>query len=63
MPGEVLQMARINFRVPISEDSIITIKPKLSITSDGLRNNSPKERALQLNIMQILIELNLICRP
>ena len=43
-PGETLKSSRNSFRVPLSEKSTIAIKPKLTITSDGLRNYEPNQR-------------------
>lgn len=43
-PGEVLKMSRNVFRVPLTEDNIISIEPKLITTSEGLRHYPPDER-------------------
>lgn len=43
-PGEALKISRNSFRVPVSEDTLITIKPKLTITSPGLRSYAPSQR-------------------
>lgn len=37
MPGEALTLSRHIFRVPISEDTLIMINPKLQLVSNGLR--------------------------
>lgn len=37
-------MSRNSFRVPVSEDTLITIKPKMTITSEGLRSYNPNQR-------------------
>ncbi|XP_055319315.1 pickpocket protein 28-like [Sitodiplosis mosellana] len=43
-PGEALRMSRMSFRVPVSEDTLITIKPKMTITSHALRSYNPNLR-------------------
>lgn len=44
MPGETMAMSRNYYRLPISENSLISIKPKLTITSDGVRGYEPNQR-------------------
>ncbi|XP_055304301.1 pickpocket protein 28-like [Sitodiplosis mosellana] len=44
MPGEELKATLNSLRVPISENSLITIKPKWITTSDGLRSYRPNQR-------------------
>ncbi|XP_055303111.1 pickpocket protein 28-like [Sitodiplosis mosellana] len=44
IPGETWTMSRNFFRVPISEDTRIMIKPKMITTSDGLRRYEPYQR-------------------
>lgn len=43
-PGQALKMSRHSFRVPLSDDVMISIKPKLITTSDELRRYPPKQR-------------------
>ncbi|XP_055307989.1 pickpocket protein 28-like, partial [Sitodiplosis mosellana] len=63
-PGEVISMSRNAFRVPIGAESIITIKPKLTHTSEGLRNYEPNQRKCfyqherQLRFFKIYSERN-----
>lgn len=42
--GEVLNMSRNVIRVPLTVDTIISVKPKLTITSVGLRHYPPDQR-------------------
>lgn len=45
MPGDALKMSeKLYFRIPASEHSRIIIKPKVILTSDGLRNYKPNHR-------------------
>lgn len=43
-PGEAFKMFQQSFRVPLGEDTHITIKSKLTTTSQGLRKYSPEQR-------------------
>ncbi|XP_055307692.1 pickpocket protein 28-like [Sitodiplosis mosellana] len=43
-PGEVGKMSRNVFRLPRSREAIISIKPTVMITSDGLRLYTPNQR-------------------
>lgn len=43
-PGEALKLSRQSFRVPISEDTMIMIRPKMIVTSDGLRTYRSDQR-------------------
>lgn len=44
MPGETMAMSRNYYRLPISENSLLSIKPKLIITSDVLHSYEPNQR-------------------
>lgn len=35
LPGETLKLSRNSYRVPVSEDTMISIKSKMTITSKG----------------------------
>lgn len=48
-PGEAFNMLHQAFRVPLFEDTHISIKPRLMITSKGLREYSPKKRKCFFN--------------
>lgn len=43
-PGDSLKLSRNNFRVTLSEYSLITITPKMITTSDGLKSCDPNQR-------------------
>lgn len=43
-PGDPLKMSNNAIRVPHGENCMITIKPKLTVTSVGLRNYAPSQR-------------------
>lgn len=43
-PGDALKMSENFLRVPISEDSRVTINPILTTTSESLRNYEPNQR-------------------
>lgn len=44
VPGEVQPSSRHSFRVPLSEEVQISIRPKLVTTSETLRSYNPKQR-------------------
>ena len=44
IPGDTLKWSKIAFRVPISEDSLIMIKPRMTYTSEGLSKYDPNQR-------------------
>lgn len=44
MPGDSLKLSQNSLRIPLEEDVRVSIKPKLVITSNGLRNYSPIQR-------------------
>lgn len=48
-PGEVPQLSKNYFRVPLFQGVSVTIKPQMMITSDGLRHYSPNRRQCYLN--------------
>lgn len=43
-PGDVLKMSRNTFRLPLLEDAIIMIRPRIIVNSRGLRNLKPNQR-------------------
>lgn len=43
-PGEVSLLSHKSFRLPLSEEAELSIKPTLVHTSDGLRSYTPNER-------------------
>lgn len=43
VPGEELKVLHTSMRVPLSENSIVTITPRLIETSDNLRNYEPNQ--------------------
>lgn len=43
-PGDILKATDVSIRIPFSEEIEISIKPKLTTTSDGLRKYLPKQR-------------------
>lgn len=43
-PGETSQVNQFDFEVPISTNSLLSIEPKLTITSDVLSSFTPKQR-------------------
>lgn len=43
-PGQMMKNTRHTFRVPLSEEAEISIKPRLITTSDDLRDYSPNQR-------------------
>lgn len=43
-PGQILKISRHSFRVPLSEEAEILIKPKLITTSHELRDYKPNQR-------------------
>lgn len=44
VPGDELNIFYNSLRIPVSENSVITIKPKLITTLNGLRNYKPNDR-------------------
>lgn len=44
MPGDVPKMSKNSIRIPLEEDTTISIKPKLITTSEGLRHYPPNQR-------------------
>lgn len=44
MPGETLKMSSNSWRVPTLENTLITIQPKITVTSKGLLNYRPDQR-------------------
>lgn len=44
VPGDELKILRNSLRVPVAENSIVTIKSKLTTTSEGLRHYKPNGR-------------------
>lgn len=43
-PGEVAQVARQFFRIPFDQEVLISIRPKIITTSDGLKHYEPHRR-------------------
>lgn len=43
-PGDALKMSQNTLRVPMLEDTLIMIKPKVTHTSEGLWNYAPNQR-------------------
>lgn len=43
-PGEVPQVSKYYFRVPYNQEVMVSVKPNMITTSNGLRGNEPNQR-------------------
>lgn len=48
-PGEVPQVSKHYFRVPLLQEVLVSVKPQMITTSDGLRHYSPNRRQCYFN--------------
>ncbi|GAB0099479.1 pickpocket protein 28 [Sergentomyia squamirostris] len=48
-PGEIPQVSKQYFRVPLNQEVVVSVKPNMITTSDGLRDYSPNRRQCFFN--------------